>query len=105
MKESAIFLNMGRGDAVESDVIIKAIKEKEIAHAVLDVFETEPLPEDHPLWAEEKVTITPHLSGISPNYLPRDRKSTRLNSSYVSISYAVFCLKKKKRIKNDSYGS
>src|SRR5699024_12829721 len=41
------------------------------SHAVLDVFETEPLPEDHPLWAEEKVTITPHLSGISPNYLPR----------------------------------
>ena len=71
MKESAVFLNMGRGDVVESDVIIKAIKEKEIAHAVLDVFETEPLPEDHPLWAEEKVTITPHLSGISPNYLPR----------------------------------
>src|SRR5699024_4560590 len=55
MKESAVFLNMGRGDVVESDVIIKAIQEKEIMHAVLDVFETEPLPEDHPLWDEENV--------------------------------------------------
>src|SRR5699024_12799290 len=71
MKDSAIFLNMGRGDVVESDVILKAIREKEIMHAVLDVFEIEPLPENHPLWDEENVTITPHLSGISPNYLPR----------------------------------
>ncbi|HLR51496.1 MAG TPA: D-2-hydroxyacid dehydrogenase [Candidatus Avamphibacillus sp.] len=71
MKDSAIFLNMGRGDAVESDVIVKAIKEKEIMHAVLDVFEEEPLPENHPLWNLENVTITPHISGISPNYLPR----------------------------------
>src|SRR5699024_550308 len=56
MKSSAVFLNMGRGDVVESDVIIKAVQEKEIMHAVLDVFETEPLPENHPLWEEEKVT-------------------------------------------------
>src|SRR5699024_2216457 len=71
MKDDAVFLNMGRGDVVESDVIIKAVRENEIMHAVLDVFETEPLPKDHPLWDEAKVTITPHISGISPNYLPR----------------------------------
>lgn len=71
MKRSAIFLNMGRGDAVEDTVIIKALDEGQIAHAVLDVFEQEPLPEYHPLWGHEKVTVTPHISGKSSNYLPR----------------------------------
>lgn len=68
MKDSAIFLNMGRGDLVTSDDMIKAVQKEEIAHAILDVFEEEPLPEDHPLWNEERVTITPHISGMSPYY-------------------------------------
>ncbi|WP_164669991.1 D-2-hydroxyacid dehydrogenase [Virgibacillus doumboii] len=67
----AVFLNMGRGDVVPSDVILKAVREEEIAHAVLDVFETEPLPDDHPFWEEENITVTPHMSGISPHYLTR----------------------------------
>lgn len=71
MPEHAVFLNMGRGDVVKTDVILQAIQNEEIAHAVLDVFEQEPLPADHPLWKEERVTVTPHLSGISPQYQPR----------------------------------
>lgn len=71
MPKRAIFLNMGRGDLVASEVILNAVRKKEISHAVLDVFEEEPLPEDHPLWREENVTVTPHLSGISPHYVPR----------------------------------
>ncbi|MEC3885441.1 D-2-hydroxyacid dehydrogenase [Halobacillus sp. HZG1] len=71
MPKRAIFLNMGRGDLVSSDVILNAVLQKEISHAVLDVFEEEPLPEDHPLWQEENVTVTPHLSGISPHYVSR----------------------------------
>ncbi|MBP1948097.1 D-2-hydroxyacid dehydrogenase [Virgibacillus litoralis] len=71
MPYHAVFLNMGRGDAVRGDDILKAVREEEIAHAVLDVFETEPLPENHPLWEEENVTVTPHLSGISPHYQTR----------------------------------
>ncbi|WP_246187605.1 D-2-hydroxyacid dehydrogenase [Ornithinibacillus caprae] len=71
MNNEAVFLNMGRGDLVRSSTLIKAIQANEIAHAVLDVMEEEPLPEDHPFWKEENVTITPHLSGISPNYVPR----------------------------------
>src|SRR5699024_6455105 len=43
------------------------------------------------------LTITPNLSGMKNTALMVDRKSTRLNSSHVSISYAVFCLKKKKK--------
>ncbi|SHG53424.1 D-2-hydroxyacid dehydrogenase [Ornithinibacillus halophilus] len=71
MKDTAIFLNMGRGDLVKSETVIKAVEENKIAHAVLDVFEQEPLPSDHPLWETEGVTVTPHISGISPNYNTR----------------------------------
>ncbi|ALX48949.1 D-2-hydroxyacid dehydrogenase [Lentibacillus amyloliquefaciens] len=68
MPANAVFLNMGRGDAVEEDTILKAVREGEIAHAVLDVFDQEPLPEDHPFWTEDNITITPHISGVSPHY-------------------------------------
>lgn len=71
MPSHSVFLNMGRGDLVSSEVILEAVREEEIAHAVLDVFEEEPLPEGHPLWKEDNVTITPHISGISPHYIPR----------------------------------
>ena len=71
MKETSLFLNMGRGDLVSSADLLEAIRNKEIAHAVLDVFEEEPLPQEHPFWEEENVTVTPHNSGISPHYVPR----------------------------------
>ncbi|MBA2176561.1 D-2-hydroxyacid dehydrogenase [Halobacillus locisalis] len=71
MKDHAVFLNMGRGDLVSTDVLLRSVRKGKVAHAVLDVFEEEPLPADHPLWEEERVTITPHLSGISPHYVPR----------------------------------
>lgn len=71
MKDTAIFLNMGRGDVVSSEDVLKAVKEQEIEHAILDVFEQEPLSEEHPLWQEENITITPHLSGVSTNYVAR----------------------------------
>ncbi|WP_042142125.1 D-2-hydroxyacid dehydrogenase [Paucisalibacillus sp. EB02] len=71
MKNSGVFINIGRGDVVRSETILKAIREEEIAHAVLDVFEQEPLPEDHPFWKETNITVTPHISGQSPNYIIR----------------------------------
>lgn len=71
MADHAIFLNMGRGDLVSTEVLLRSVREERIAHAVLDVFEQEPLPPHHPLWDERRVTITPHLSGISPHYVPR----------------------------------
>ncbi|WP_026908268.1 D-2-hydroxyacid dehydrogenase [Paucisalibacillus globulus] len=71
MKNSAIFINIGRGDVVKSETILKAIRDEEIAYAVLDVFEQEPLPEDHPFWKETNITVTPHISGQSPNYISR----------------------------------
>ncbi|WP_017754309.1 D-2-hydroxyacid dehydrogenase [Calidifontibacillus oryziterrae] len=71
MKNDAVFLNIGRGTVVAESVLMNALERNEIAHAVLDVFETEPLKEDHPFWRMENVTVTPHLSGLSALYQRR----------------------------------
>lgn len=71
MKTSAVFINIGRGTTVAESDLIEALREKKIHHAVLDVFEKEPLPEENPLWDMDNVTVTPHLSGISPQYQER----------------------------------
>jgi glyoxylate/hydroxypyruvate reductase A len=65
-----VLINAGRGGSqVESD-IAEALRDGTLAGASLDVFETEPLPTDSPLWAFENLTITPHLAAVSdPNAL------------------------------------
>ena len=63
MKNSAVFVNCGRGNAVSSEVLLQALRSGEIAAAAVDVCETEPLPPDSPLWREEKLVITPHVAG------------------------------------------
>lgn len=62
MKETAILVNISRGAVVEIEDLIYALDNKQIAGAVLDVFEREPLNEDSPLWEMENVVITPHNS-------------------------------------------
>ncbi len=63
MKNSAIFINSGRGNAVDPDVLYEALKSGQIAAAAIDVTEPEPLPADSPLWGLENLLITPHVSG------------------------------------------
>ncbi len=63
MKKSALFVNCGRGSAVDMEVLARALREGEIAAAAVDVTETEPLPEDSPLWELENLLITPHVAG------------------------------------------
>ena len=63
MKDSALFINCGRGNAVASDVLAQALSEHKIAAAAIDVAELEPLPADSPLWQLENLVITPHVSG------------------------------------------
>ena len=63
MKNSAIFINCGRGNAVSSEVLAQALLEGKIAAAAMDVAEVEPLPADSPLWRIENLVITPHISG------------------------------------------
>jgi phosphoglycerate dehydrogenase-like enzyme len=71
MPKHAVFLNMGRGDAVATDVLLEALNQGKIKAAVLDVFEEEPLPEDHPFWDHNRVILTPHMAGQSPHYMER----------------------------------
>ena len=71
MKNTAVFINIGRGDLVDEFLLLRALEKNEIAHAFLDVFEKEPLVKDHPFWKMKNVTVTPHLSSVTQNYLPR----------------------------------
>jgi phosphoglycerate dehydrogenase-like enzyme len=66
MKPSAYLINVGRGAIVDLTDLTDALRAGELAGAGLDVFETEPLPPDHPLWGFENVIITPHVAGYSP---------------------------------------
>lgn len=71
MKDSAIFMNFGRGDLVDEAVLVEVLEQKIIAHAVLDVYREEPLPQHSPLWKIDNVTISPHLSSHSSRYVER----------------------------------
>ena len=61
----AIFINVGRGNAVDESALVEALTKGRIAGAVLDVTETEPLPEDHPFWTTPNLLLTFHTSAIS----------------------------------------
>lgn len=63
MKPSAFIINVGRGTLIDEDELIKSLDDGLLAGAILDVMQTEPLPESSPLWAHEKVILTPHISG------------------------------------------
>lgn len=63
MKHGTWFLNAGRGDAVQEDALVAALKDGTLAGAALDVLPKEPLPSTHPLWAMDNVLITPHVAG------------------------------------------
>jgi phosphoglycerate dehydrogenase-like enzyme len=62
---SAVLVNAGRGDTVDTSALIEALEQKRLAAAVLDVFEEEPLPESHPLWRTPRVFITSHTAAPS----------------------------------------
>ncbi len=65
MKPDAFLVNVGRGELIDQDALIEALKDKRIGGAGLDVMTPEPLPSDHPLWELPNVMITQHSSGIS----------------------------------------
>lgn len=71
MKDTALFLNFGRGDLYDEKVLIEGLEQGRPAAAVLDVFETEPLPSDSPFWKMENVTVSPHISALSGKYVER----------------------------------
>ncbi|MBI4640464.1 MAG: D-2-hydroxyacid dehydrogenase [Candidatus Tectomicrobia bacterium] len=72
MKKTAYLINIGRGACVILDDLVEAIRSGQIAGAGLDVFQVEPLPQDHPLWTMPGVLLTPHVAGVGP-YLQERR--------------------------------
>ncbi|WP_411552294.1 D-2-hydroxyacid dehydrogenase [Paenibacillus lautus] len=68
MKDSAFFVNVGRGQTVVTDDMVQALQSGGLAGAGLDVFEEEPLPADHPLWNLDNVIMTPHMAGDTDRY-------------------------------------
>jgi len=64
MKPTAVLINVSRGEVVDQSALIAALTAGKLAGAGLDVTEPEPLPVDHPLWASERVIISPHLGAF-----------------------------------------
>ncbi|HEY2493099.1 MAG TPA: D-2-hydroxyacid dehydrogenase [Paenibacillus sp.] len=67
-KRESCFINVGRGPTVHTAALVDALRDGIIRSAGLDVFEEEPLPQDHPLWTMEQVLITPHIAGSTEHY-------------------------------------
>jgi glyoxylate/hydroxypyruvate reductase A len=62
LPKGAFIINPGRGPLIDDDALLAALDSGHIAHATLDVFRVEPLPQDHPFWAHPRVTVTPHIA-------------------------------------------
>jgi len=71
MKPTAYFVNVGRGGLVDTMALYRALRDRRIAAAAVDVVEQEPLPADSPLWALDRLLITSHYAGLSPRYNER----------------------------------
>jgi glyoxylate/hydroxypyruvate reductase A len=65
MPRGAFLINCARGDLIVDGDLLAALDSGQLAHATLDVFRTEPLPDDHPFWRHPKIRITPHVSSLS----------------------------------------
>ncbi|GBQ22415.1 2-hydroxyacid dehydrogenase [Gluconacetobacter sacchari] len=65
LPHGAGFINVARGDIVDQDALVEALRSRRIGQAMLDVFTPEPLPADHPLWRLDNVLITPHVASVA----------------------------------------
>lgn len=71
MKSDAVLVNIARGALVEEPALLQALDDGQLDAAILDVFETEPLPEGHPFWTHARVQVTPHASNRGLGTLDR----------------------------------
>ena len=84
MKKSAIFMNIGRGSTVNEVDLVKALKTKRIAGAVLDVYAEEPLPASNDLWSCPNLLMTPHCA-------PNDREFMYRAFGVLAKNLKIFC--------------
>ena len=63
MRPNGVLVNIARGDVVDQEALVSALREEKIEAALLDVTDPEPLPQDHPLWELGNAQVTMHLSG------------------------------------------
>ncbi|MEU1004504.1 D-2-hydroxyacid dehydrogenase [Streptomyces tibetensis] len=80
MQPSTRFVNIGRGQLVVEDALAEALTKRWIAGAALDVFETEPLPDESPLWQAPDLIVSPHMSGDTIGW--RDELSAQFVDLY-----------------------
>ncbi len=78
LKQSAVLVNVGRGGVVDEAALIAALRANRLKGAVLDVFATEPLPSESPLWGLPNVLISPHTAALSV------RENERLTSLFIA---------------------
>jgi phosphoglycerate dehydrogenase-like enzyme len=71
MRSSAYLINVGRGESVDEETLVEALRKGAIAGAALDVFDQEPLPAEHPFWSLPNLVLTPHISGYTPDYFQK----------------------------------
>jgi phosphoglycerate dehydrogenase-like enzyme len=71
MRQSAVFVNVGRGKTVDQSALVRALQEGWIRGAALDVYEQEPLPPESPLWDIPNALISPHMGSDTPRYMER----------------------------------
>lgn len=72
MKRGALLVNVTRGEIVDGDALVRALRSGQVGGAALDVAPVEPLPADHPLWTFDNVVMTPHTAGASQLRGPRN---------------------------------
>jgi phosphoglycerate dehydrogenase-like enzyme len=68
MKPNAVVINLGRGPVIDEAAMVRALTEKRIKGAALDVFDTEPLPEGHPFYGLDNVLLSPHCADHTPDW-------------------------------------
>ena len=97
MKDSAFFVNIARGDVCDENALINALQQKKIAGAALDVFQQEPLPSTSPLWDLPNALMSPHDSGVTPNYNERAATIFEENLRRYLAGQSLYNLVDKKR--------
>jgi phosphoglycerate dehydrogenase-like enzyme len=79
MRRDAVLVNVSRGGLVDEAALLRALRERRIRGAALDVFSTEPLPADHPLRAAPNLLITPHTAAYTHHFWEREAELIRDN--------------------------